>query len=121
MLQPGDHQYGHLEAQLHRGLGQHRQGAEHSGAGQSLELVELVLALTDLDEVPDHQAEGEEDGAEEDNPEGIFFKLLPPRTREISMEVGVGVAQRLYNVLSLLTFPACTKGRFILFRLEKSS
>ena len=57
--------------------------------------MELPLSLADIDEVPDHQAEGEEDGAEEDNPEAIFFKLLPPRTREISMEVGVCVAQRL--------------------------
>ena len=95
MFQPGDHQDGHLQAQLHRGLGQHRQRAEHPGAGQSLELVELVLSLADLDEVPDHETEGEEDGPEEEDPEAIFFKLLPPRTREISMEVGVGVAQRL--------------------------
>ena len=57
--------------------------------------MELPLSLADIDEVPDHQTEGEEDGAEEDNPEAIFFKLLPPRTREISMEVGVCVAQRL--------------------------
>ena len=98
MFEPSDHQYRHLEAQLHGGLGQHRQGAEHPGPGEGLELVELLLSLADLDEVPDHQAEGEEDGAEEDNPEAIFFKLLPPCTRQISMEVGVGVAQRLYKM-----------------------
>ena len=95
VLQPGDHQYRHLQAQLHGGLGQHWQWAEHSGPGQSLELVELSLSLADIDEVPDHQTEGEEDGAEEENPERIFFKLLPPCTSEISMEVGVCVAQRL--------------------------
>ena len=95
VFQPGDHQYRHLQAQLHGGLGQHRQGAQHPGPGQGLELVELLLPLADLDEVPDHQTEGEEDGAEEENPEAIFLKLLPSRTREIAMKVGVCVAQRL--------------------------
>ena len=57
--------------------------------------MELALALADLDEVPDKEAEGEEDGTEEEDPEAIFFKLLPPRTREISMKVGVGVAEGL--------------------------
>ena len=95
MFQPGDHQDGHLQAQLHRGLGQHRQRAEHPGAGEGLELVELVLSLADLDEVPDHQTEGEEDGAKEEDPEAIFLELLPPRTRQISMEVGVSVAESL--------------------------
>ena len=95
VLQPGDREDGDLQAQLHRGLGQDGQGAEHSGPGQGLELVEPVLSLADLDEVPDHQAEGEEDGAEEESPEAKFFKLLPPRTREISMKIGVGVTEGL--------------------------
>ena len=98
VFEPSDHQYRHLEAQLHGRLGQDRQGAEDSGPGQGLELVELLLAPADLDEVPDDQAEGEEDGAEEESPEGKFFKLLPSRTSQIAMEEGVGVAQRLYKM-----------------------
>ena len=46
---PGDHHDGGLQGELHTGLGQHSQAAQHPGAGNVLKLSEVLLPPTDGD------------------------------------------------------------------------
>ena len=94
VVEPGDGQDGDLQAELHGGLGEDGQRAEDPGPGQCLELVEPLLPLADVDEVPHHQAEGEQDGPEEEDPEAELLELLKLCTLEVPMQVVVGVAQK---------------------------
>ena len=52
----GNRQEPHLEDELHAGLGEDGEGAEHPGPGQRLELEEVLLPPADHDQVPHHQA-----------------------------------------------------------------
>ena len=98
----------HLEDELHAGLGEDGEGAEHPGPGQRLELEEVLLPPADHDQVPHHQAHlqptigsshtaniathREQDRAEEHAPED------PLSSSHISVQQRVGVAQNLWGL-----------------------
>ena len=69
---PGDHHDGGLQSELHAGLGQHRQAAQHAGAGDVLKLCEGLLPPADGDQVPGDQGDGEQEGTKKHRPEGHY-------------------------------------------------
>ena len=65
---PGDHHDGGLECELHAGLGEHGEAAEHAGPGDVLKLGEVLLAPDNGDQVPGDQRHGEQERTKEYRP-----------------------------------------------------
>ena len=65
---PGDHHDGGLQCELHAGLGEHGEAAEHTGSGNVLKLGEVLLPPDDGDQVPGDQRHGEQQRAEQHRP-----------------------------------------------------
>ena len=65
---PGDHHNGGLQCELHAGLGEHGEAAEHAGPGDVLKLGEVLLPPDDGDQVPGDQGHGEQQRTKQHRP-----------------------------------------------------